>query len=187
VGVKLVALSDFTGTINTKTGLVTLTGSSETLLQIPATNPNPTNCPLGPSVAHLSSANSGGVKYNVTANTATITDTTFVVPVITNPPASCPAALVTAITTALQLPVSGADIRSIVVTMKVFPPGAVVPTTTTAPTTTTPTTAAPAATVAPSQLPRTGGSDWPIAAFGVALVGGGLALASRRRRGLTRP
>jgi LPXTG-motif cell wall-anchored protein len=185
VKVQLVATSDFTGTINTQTGLVTLTGSSETLLDIPDVNPS--KCPLGPTVAHLSSANSGGVKYNATANTATVTDTTFVVPVITNPPASCPAALVDAITTALQLPISGADPRSIVVTMKVFPPGAVVPTTTTAPTTTTPTTAAPAATVTPSALPRTGGSDWPIAAFGLALVGGGLALASRRRGGLTRP
>jgi LPXTG-motif cell wall-anchored protein len=186
VTVHLIAVSDFTGTINTETGLVTLTGSSETLLDIDVLVS--TGCPLGPTVAHLSSANSGGVKYNATANTATITDSTFVVPVITNAPASCNPGAVAAINAALQLPISGSDPRSLVLTMKVFPPGAVVPTTTTAPsTTTTPTTAAPAATVAPSALPRTGGSDWPIAAFGVALVAGGLALASRRRRGLTRP
>ncbi len=185
VTVHLIATSNFTGTINTETGLVTLTGSSETLIDIPALVS--TGCPIGPTVAHLSSANSGGVKYNATANTATVTDSSFVVPVVTNAPASCNLGAVNAINGALMLPISGSDPRSLVVTMKVFPPGAVVPTTTTAPTTTTPTTAAPASTVAPSTLPRTGGSDWPIAAFGVALVGGGLALASRRRRGLTRP
>ncbi len=184
VTVRLVALSDFTGTLNTKSGLVTLTGTSKTLLDIAALGA--TNCPIGPTTAHLSSANPGGVKYNATANTATITDTTFTVPVVTNPPSTCPVGAV--LNAALALPISGSDPRSIVDTLKIFPPGAVVPTTTTAPTTTVaPTTAAPAPTVAPSQLPRTGGSDWPIAAFGIALVGGGLALASRRRRGLTRP
>jgi LPXTG-motif cell wall-anchored protein len=186
VTVRLVALSNYTGTLNTKTGLVTLTGTSETLLDVAALAA--TNCPIGPTTVHLSSANPGGVKYNATANTATITDTTFTVPVVTNPPASCNAGAVTVLNQALALPITASSpARSIVDALKIFPPGAVVPTTTTAPTTTTPTTAAPASTVAPSALPRTGGSDWPIAAFGVALVGGGLALASRRRRGLTRP
>jgi len=188
VTVRLVALSNFTGTLNTKTGLVTLTGSSETVLDVAALAA--TNCPIGPTTVHLSSANPGGVKYNATANTATITDTTFVVPVITNPPASCNAGAVTVLNQALALPISGSDPRSIVDALKIFPPGAVVTplaTPSTTSTTTTTTTVAPASTVAPSALPRTGGSDWPIAAFGVALVGGGLALASRRRRGLTRP
>src|SRR5438067_790285 len=49
VTVHLVALSNFTGTLNTKTGLVTLTGTSETLLDVAALAA--TNCPIGPTTA----------------------------------------------------------------------------------------------------------------------------------------
>jgi LPXTG-motif cell wall-anchored protein len=180
--IHLVATSDYTGTINTQTGLVTLTGTSETLIDIAALSA--TGCPLGPTTANLSSASAGGVKYDAAAHTATIADPTVAIPKITTAPASCSAAAIAAINGAFPLPTTA----SIVETLKVFPPGVSV-TPTTSSTTTTPTTAALATptTVAPNALPRTGGPEWPIAAFGVALVGGGLALALRRRRSLTRP
>ncbi|HEY5171349.1 MAG TPA: LPXTG cell wall anchor domain-containing protein [Acidimicrobiia bacterium] len=188
--VHLVATTDFAGTINTQTGAVTLAGSSETLIDIPALSA--TSCPLGPSAAHLSSANTGGVKYNSTAHTATVTDTTFVIPAITTAPASCPAAAIATINGTFPLPISGSTPRSIVETLKVFPPGVAVTaaaTSTTVSPTTAPAVAAAATptTAAPNTLPRTGGSSGPLAFLGLSLLGGGLALGLRRRRNPARP
>jgi LPXTG-motif cell wall-anchored protein len=178
--IHLVATSDYTGTINTQTGLVTLTSTAETLIDIPALSA--TGCPLGPTTAHLSSANTGGVKYDATAHTATITDPALAIPKITTAPASCPAAAIAAINGAFPLPTTG----SIVETLKIFPPGVAV-TAAATPTTTSTTTAPVAAaatptTAAPNTLPRTGSSSGPLAFVGVSLLGGGLALALRRRR-----
>ena len=61
------------------------------------------------------------------------------------------------------------------------PPSTTTFTTTTTTTTTVPPTAPPN-TVAPSALPRTGSSTGPLAFIGLSLLGGGLALAFRRRR-----
>jgi LPXTG-motif cell wall-anchored protein len=183
--IHLVATSDYTGTINTQTGLVTLTGTSETLIDIAALSA--TGCPLGPTTVHLSSASAGGAKYDATAHTATITAPTFAIPKITTAPASCPAAAITAINGAFPLPTTG----SIVETLKIFPPGVAV--TAAATSTTTSTTTAPVAaaatptTTAANTLPRTGSSSGPLAFVGVSLLGGGLALALRRRRSTVSP
>ena len=171
--VHLVPVTDVTGTLNTQTGAVTLAGSSETLIDIAALSA--TGCPLGPTTASLSSASAGGVKYDATAHTATITDPTLAIPKITTAPASCPAAAIAAINGAFPLPTTG----SIVEVMKVFPPGVTVTaaaTSTTASTTTAPAVAAAATptTTAPNTLPRTGSSSVPLFVLAVACLSFGL-------------
>ena len=183
--VHISATTDFTGIANLKTGAVTLNGSIVNAIDIPALSAS--GCPLGPINLHLSTGNSGGVKYSSASRTATDADTTFTIPKITSAPASCPAAAVTTINSAFPLPVTGSTSRSIVQKLVFFPPGTAAPALTSSSGATvavaaesaTATTAAP---VAAAELPRTGSSTTPLALAGLVSMLGGLTLLLLRRR-----
>jgi len=136
-----VAASDFTGTIDPDTGLVTLSGSLITNIQIP--DLGLTNCPLGPLALNLSTANTGGVPYDDATGEATGVDNTFIIPAIPTGQAGC-GSLESAINDALMLP-SSPGAASLTQPMTFSPTligttttsGAPTTTTTTAPTTTT--------------------------------------------------
>lgn len=129
VKVTTVANGTAKATINTTTGVVTLTGSVTQTLDLSALLPGNTACQLGPVDQSFSSANSGGVKYTPTGTTATATVTGGVtIPAITNT-ATCPNGAT----------VSGALSKTgtVVDKITIFPPGVAVPSTTTTTTTTT--------------------------------------------------
>src|SRR4051794_10259201 len=67
--VQISPTSTWHGTINTTTGLTTLTGTLTTLINIPGLAQ--TACGLGPITPVLSSAKAGGVAYKKTGDTAT--------------------------------------------------------------------------------------------------------------------
>jgi LPXTG-motif cell wall-anchored protein len=182
------ASSAFTSTVDTTTGLLKLDGKITAFISIPSLGTTGIGCPLGPVSFHLSTAHTGGKAYKPTGDhaTATVSDTTFTIPKITNPPSTCPSSAADTINSAINS--SGGSLTE---DLTIFPPGIVVPstTTTTTSTTTTPVTAAsPSTTAAHPTLPNTGkSSTFPLGLTGTALVAAGSGfVASTRRRTRTR-
>jgi hypothetical protein len=85
VTVTPVADSDFVGTVDPASGLVTLAGQLTTKLTIPAFGL--ADCPLGPISVNVSTANTGGSAYQ--AGSAVLTDNNLVVPAIASGAAGC--------------------------------------------------------------------------------------------------
>ena len=154
-----VASTNFTGTINTTTGAVTLNGSMSTFIAIAALSTTGTGCQLGPIALDFSTAHTGGVKYKTvgTHATATVSDTAFTIPVVPPATAECPAPAVTTINSALFLPAT--NNASITQALTIFPPGVAAPTTTTSTSTTVPVKAG-APTVEAGQTMTVTGNGW---------------------------
>jgi LPXTG-motif cell wall-anchored protein len=179
VSIHPVATGNFTGTVDPDSGTLSLTGSLETL--VTASTPPLRDCPIGPIKANLQSKN-----YSKTTGKATLTDPAYIVPAMAPNTPGC-AGIEDTVNELLQLPSTGgvtmpAAVSPVLTGTGTAPPTTTTFTTTTTTTTTVPTTQAPSNTVAPSALPRTGSSTGPLAFVGLSLLGGGLALAFRRRR-----
>jgi hypothetical protein len=184
------ATGPWTGTIDPVNGTATMTGQLRTLVSSPGLLDN---CPVGPFTVQLSATNTGGVAYSETAGTATLTDSTFVIPLIPPGAPGC-GAIEDAINTALGLPTTGAISFSVTFDPILTGTGAAPPSTTipTIPTTLPPPPVEPVAvppvtaTAAQGQLARTGSNTLPLAIAAVVFVlAGTAALAPRRRTWLS--
>ncbi|HEX5096965.1 MAG TPA: hypothetical protein VFX21_13155, partial [Acidimicrobiia bacterium] len=150
VHVSPVAASAFTGNINPDTGLVTLSGSLTTNLDIATLGL--TDCPLGPLSVTLSTATTGGVAYDDATGEATLVDNTFVIPEIPAGQAGC-GGLEGALNSTLGLPSTpGASTLTLPMT---FSPTLIGSTTTAAPATTTTTTTVASSTTTTTAAPTT--------------------------------
>ncbi|MFM7225119.1 MAG: LPXTG cell wall anchor domain-containing protein [Actinomycetota bacterium] len=168
---QIVATSDWSGVIDPEGGIVRLNGSSKTLATVPSLGT--VDCPVGPITLAASTEKPGGAAYNLATGKATVLDNAVSIPAIQDGTEGC-FTLESVINTALGLPTTG---KTVALTLAFAPKlsgSADVPTTTT-------TTVAPTTTA--GTLPRTGSSSAPLAAIGISLVAGGLALALRNRRG----
>lgn len=157
VTVTPVADSDFTGTVDPDTGVVTLTGQLTT--QVTLAQFGLTNCPLGPMTISLSSANAGGSAYS--AGSATLVDQSFVMPAIPSGANGC-AGFESTINSLVGLPTApGASTLTLPVT---FSPiltgsgststsGATSSSTSTSTSSTTATTTVPASTTTTTTVP----------------------------------
>jgi LPXTG-motif cell wall-anchored protein len=189
--ITVVPTTNWTSTINTATGAMSLKGSLTAHIDLSATlGAGVKDCPLGPISADLESSTSGGKKFAAgkTTDTATVVDRTFAVPASTGGTCAIQA-LINGNVVGLDLPIAKGDTtaahaRYIIANLTIFPPGVTVTTTTT----TTTTTVAPVTTttVGPTALPRTGSSSLPLTIFGSALVAGGLAVVLSGRRRFSR-
>jgi LPXTG-motif cell wall-anchored protein len=126
------ATSDWTGTVDPASGVVTLTGSMRTLATVAVLGT--TDCPLGPFTVHATTTNSGGVPYSA-AGAATVTDPAYSVPAIPAGTEGC-AGNDSVINLALGLPGTG-GVTIAMSTDPVLTGAGVVPTSTIPPTTTT--------------------------------------------------
>ncbi|MFM8971440.1 MAG: LPXTG cell wall anchor domain-containing protein [Actinomycetota bacterium] len=168
---QIVATSDWSGVIDPEGGIVRLNGSSKTLATVPSLGT--VDCPVGPITLAASTEKPGGAAYNLATGKATVVDNAVAIPATPAGAEGC-FTLESVINTALGLPTTG---KTVALTLAFAPKlsgSADVPTTTT-------TTVAPTTTA--GTLPRTGSSSAPLAAIGISLVAGGLALALRNRRG----
>ena len=180
-----VATGNWSGTIDPSTGAVSVTGPAETLATVGTLSL--VDCAVGPVTIALSTAATGGVKYNSTTGKATLADPAFQIPAIPAGAPGCNGQEAT-VNTALGLPGAGGISMDVAFSPALTGNGAPLPstttfttTTTTAPaTTTTPTTTAPTAT---SALPRTGSSTGTLAIIGFSVVLAGIGLSATRRRG----
>lgn len=166
---QIVATSDWSGVIDPEGGIVRLNGSSKTLATVPSLGT--VDCPVGPITLAASSEKPGGTAYNLATGKATVADNAVAIPAIPPNSEGC-FTLESVINTALGLPTTG---RTVILTLTFAPKlsgSADVPTTTT--------TVAPTTTA--GTLPRTGTSTAPLAAIGIVMVAGGLAMALRHRR-----
>jgi LPXTG-motif cell wall-anchored protein len=172
-----VATADWTGTVDPSSGVVTITGTMETLATVSALSL--TDCPVGPFTIHTSTVNSGGAKY--ASGKATVSDPSYPVSAIPAGTSGCNGAEET-VNTALGLPGTG-GIRMGLSFDPVLTGSGVVPTSTSTTPTTPTMAAAPATTAAPAAttLPRTGSSTLPLAIVGVASVAAGAVLVRKRR------
>ncbi len=84
VGVSVVPSGDFTGTSDPDSGIVHLSGSIVTLLDIVPLSIE--NCPLGPIPVEYSTADFAGAPYNPATGEATFGAAKFVVPAIADTP-----------------------------------------------------------------------------------------------------
>ena len=180
VTITVAASTDFSGTIDPDSHTLSLSGSLVTLAT--ASTPALNNCPIGPAKVNLQSKD-----YSNTTGKATVSDPAFVVPAVPTGTAGCvDDTVIQTINDTLALPSTGSLSLPVTVSPVLTGNGTPPPSTTTFTTTTTTTTTvpptAPPNTVAPSALPRTGSSTGPLAFIGLSLLGGGLALAFRRRR-----
>lgn len=166
---QIVATSDWSGVIDPEGGIVRLNGSSKTLATVPSLGT--VDCPVGPITLAASTEKPGGVAYNLTTGKATVSDNAVAIPAIPAGAEGC-FTLESVVNTALGLPATG---RTVILSLTFAPKlsgSADVPTTTT--------TVAPTTTA--GTLPRTGSSTAPLAAIGIVMVAGGLAMALRHRR-----
>jgi len=165
---RIVATSDWSGVIDPAGGIVRLNGSSKTLATVPSLGT--VDCPVGPITIAASTEKTGGTPYNLSTGKATVADPAVLIPATPAGAEGC-FTLETVINTSLGLPAT----RPVALTLTFAPKlsgSADVPTTTT--------TVAPTTTA--GTLPKTGSSTTPLAAIGVTLIAGGLALALRNRR-----
>jgi hypothetical protein len=153
VNVTPLASSDFTGTVDPDTGSVTLTG--DLTLAISLAQFGLSGCPLGPMSLDLSTANPGGSAYS--AGAATVTDQSFVMPLIPDGAPGC-AGAEGIIDTLVPLPTApGASTLTMPLTFDPILTGAssTSSTNTTSTTTTTTTTTSSTTTTTTTTVPTT--------------------------------
>ncbi len=120
VGITPVAASAFTGTIDTDTGAVVLSGQLTTLLKVDPLLA--TACPLGPIAISFRTSEPGGVPYNPATGTATLGDDDFAIPAIDLAAPDCGPAGAAILNAQLTLPNANADHSLKIVQTMTFSP-----------------------------------------------------------------
>jgi LPXTG-motif cell wall-anchored protein len=160
--VEINATTVWTADIDPDSGIMTLTGTLTTLIDVAGLGAF--NCGLGPITPELSTENTDGEPYTPSGESATavVSDELFGIPNATNPSSTC--AIAGLIDTALALPIAAGNAnpaRYIKGELAIFPPGAVVPTTTTVPLPAPdPTVDLPGGPVVPGGKLAVSGSGW---------------------------
>jgi LPXTG-motif cell wall-anchored protein len=177
--IDISATTNWAGTINTTTGVMTLAGNIKVVVDFAGNS-----CTIGPLTGgglHLSTETSGGQGFAPAGHdsTATVVDRTFEIPgVVVDPSGPCPLAALINDGAGLPIP-PGTQAHSIVIVATIPPP--VAPTTTTTTTATTTSTTTPIRATA-SELPKTGSPAVPLSLVGVVALAAGAGVLVLRRR-----